>query len=573
MSTAQAPDRGRLAAHPAPARQRKTEGSPLDQFGARLWVRLWPVWRPVAHLGLWLVALRARALSDSGPRGGEVACLARAVIAAQGRFRLSEMCRALAMARGWAVAERDPQRRKKLILLAGLILAQRPSGVRISLAHGGDIAQEGARLAPAFARLGVPLAVIEDGTPLDERQKRLIARATLCSLKSLGHDYLRDAILLGEGASGLRLATRDLRGKTRVGGGWRRNPAVLLADLDRALLDDARLPMTAGGARDQLFTATEARAALDLARSLQEGEDFRLGPPGQPPTLSALGRKRLAAAPAQARGLSDDPTRRTYLVTLAVMALHGVKRGRDYVLGQGVIEIIDPETGQPAPGRNWGSGVQQMIEALERVPMTPVQRSLAQISVPGVLAAVPLLGGVASDLDNAGRELHLRYGLRPWPGRAPVAPGPIVFCRDRAAQEARIDALLAEGAVVVSDSPERPDVLRIETALAGISPVPDRIVLADVAETARLPRALSDRNGGCPVSQIICFHESPFAGRLGPRILLILWSVSPLRQLRARLYLVAYQNKMARQFAKQRAAQVDVEARRKRILAFSGRGI
>ncbi|SLN60023.1 preprotein translocase subunit SecA [Roseovarius gaetbuli] len=564
------PDRGRLAAHPAPGRQRKTEGSPLDQFGARLWVWLWPLWRPVAHLGFWLVALRARAMRDPGTRGGEAACLARAVIAAQGRPRLSEMCRALAMARGWAVAEADPERRKHLILLAGLILAQRPSGVRICLAHGGDIADEGARLAPVFARLGVPLAVIEDGTPLDERQKRLVARATLCSLKSLGYDYLRDAILLGEGASGLRLATRDLRGKPRAAEGWRRNPAILLADLDRALLDDARLPMTAGGARDQLFTATEARAALGLARSLQEGEDFRLAAPGQPPTLSALGRKRLAAAPAKTPGLSDDPTRRAYLVTLAVMALHGVKRGRDYIVDETGIVTIDPQTGEPAPGRNWGSGVQQMIEALERVPMTPVQRSLAQVSVPGVLEGVPLLGGVASDLDHAGRELHLRYGLRPWPTRAPVAPGPVVFCRDRAAQDARIDALVAEGAVVVSDSSERPGALRVETALAGLSPVPDRIVLADVAETARLPRALSERNGGCPVSQVICLEESPFAGRLGPRILKTLWPVSPLRQLRARFHLLVYQQKMARHFAKQRAAQVDVEKRRKRILAFSG---
>lgn len=566
-------DRGRLASPADRSRLKRSALSPLDLLGVKIWARLWPFFRPIAVTGLWLTAVRARAIRVPCAGHGDAACLARAVAASGARMRLSEMCRGLAMARGWAVAEADPARRSRLIMIAGLILAQRRRGVRICLSYGGDIAAAGERLGPAFARLGVPLVVIEEGAPAEIREQGLAARACLCSLKSLGQDVLRDLILLGEPATALRLATRGLRGRTGPVGAWRRNPAVLLADLDRALLDEARVPMTAGGARDQLFTQAEAHTALGAARTLKEAEDFQTGLPGQPPTLTALGRKRLAARSGAERSQTEDPIRWSYLVTLAIMALHGVQRDRDYVVADSSIQIIDPQTGEPAPGRNWGSGVQQMIEALERVPMSPVQRSLAQISVAGVLENVPLLGGVASDLDGAERELQLRYGLRGWPARVRAAPGPVVMCRDRAAQARIVDVRVAEGATLVSDEPDWPGAARSEAALAGLSPAPRHIVLADVAETARMPQAISDRNAGCPVTQVIAIGEAPLSKRIGPRMLYHLWPVSPLRQLRARMCLSSYQAQMARSAAKQRAAQVDVETRRKRILAFSGRSI
>ncbi|MWB78648.1 hypothetical protein GLS40_11475, partial [Pseudooceanicola sp. 216_PA32_1] len=183
------------------ARRGRQEGGPVDRAAFRLWVMLWPLMRPVAlmrHRAVALAALR-------GARRGEAGRMARAVTARGQGDPWRVVTRAVAMTHGWLVADRDPARRRATFELAGLALAQHPRGVRMVQAIGA-VGDDPALMA-AFDRLGIPLTPLPDDLPPDARQALAGRRAVLGSFRGACRDTLRDRVVLGEAASGLRLAT------------------------------------------------------------------------------------------------------------------------------------------------------------------------------------------------------------------------------------------------------------------------------------------------------------------------------------------------------------------------------
>ena len=294
--------------------------SALDTLGRRLWVWLWPVARPFAIVELAL-------------RGWQTRKARAAMIR---KLRYSDCLRALAVSRGWIVELSDPARREAVLELAALILSQHRRGVTIATSHPGDAERLAVAMEASFSRMGTTLEPLDDAAAFPD------GRATVGQLRRIAHDRLRDRILIDEPATPLRLATRQLRGKAMTVPTQRRAPSVLLADADRALLDDARSTIAGGAALDHIFAPAQGRRALALANRLEQGNDWTVE---KQPSLSAIGRARVAKA--------DDPVlpieiaRRVFLVTLALTALHQLRKGQDYVIEDRALIIINPQTGEP----------------------------------------------------------------------------------------------------------------------------------------------------------------------------------------------------------------------------------
>lgn len=517
----------------------------LDKLGRKLWVRLWPVARPLAIVGL---ALRGRQTRQAH------AAMTR-------KLGYSDRLRALAVSRGWIVELFNQPRREAVLELAALILSQHQRGVTIATSHPGDAERLADAMEASFARLGRTLEPLDDAAAFPE------GRATVGQLRRIAHDRLRDRILIDEPATPMRLATRQLRGKPMTVPTERRDPAVILADADRALLDDARSAIAGGVALDHIFAPAEGRRALVLANALQEGRDWTLE---KQPTLSAIGRTRVAEV--------DDPdlpveiARRVFLVTLALTAINQLRKGHDYVIEDDTVTIIDPQTGAPDPGRSWTSGMQQMVELRNGLRPTPVRRSRAQIGLGEVLDALPLLGGVAADLDGAARELYLLYGAPVWTSRHGRKRRQ-KFVRNNAALGQLLERHARAGATIVTDRPELVggiDPVRREVAEQGLSEPTELIVLADAAESRRTAVALSQRNANAQVLECLSLDDPALSGWRW-RILRALWPVLPWRGLRASRFLDTQRQKHGKVAARQRASQKDAATRRRRLLAFASR--
>lgn len=554
--------------------------TPLDVRAYRLWTSVWPVWRPCAVADLWSVAIAARVRKPAAVASkakNEIERFSNALGAMGRPVSMSCLVRAIAVSRGWIIAEPVEQRRKDILLLAALSAAQRPEGVRIAVSYARNLERTQAEMAPCFDRIG--LSLVEMG-PQGEVPDAPNDRAVISSLRNLCNTSLRDQIQLGEPASGLRLATRDLRGKVPSPRPWAPAPSVLVMDADRGLLDDAATALSAGGALGDLFTATEARSAIQIAQKLDVERDYKADPSRKALGLTALGRQRLAEMKAAGglQGLPEDEARRNYLVVLALTVFSELERDRDYIVENQKVVLINPETRQPEPGRNWGSGVRQMVEVREGLRMSQVQRTMAQMSIPAALGHFSSIGGTAVAFEGAGRELHRQYHAPVWPGTAPRNPGKIhVFPTDQ-----KRDLLLADlasnGAILISDSGGLDGAIGVESALAGQGGIQERLdqhsepllVLCEVPFSPRIPVALSQLNAGAEVRQYLSL-EDPFLGA-GVRIFVLrkCWNFLPFRQYLSRRIIEFHQGKMASKSAGIRHNVVDVESRRKRLLAFAG---
>lgn len=88
------------------------------------------------------------------------------------------------------------------------------------------------------------------------------------------------------------------------------------------------------------------------------------------------------------------------------------KKDVDYKISDdGQIIIIDPQTGRLQPGRKWGDGLQQAIEALEGLQITSLSRTTSSITVQSFFKLYPHLAGESGSLIAGAEEFSKTYGL------------------------------------------------------------------------------------------------------------------------------------------------------------------
>ena len=69
-----------------------------------------------------------------------------------------------------------------------------------------------------------------------------------------------------------------------------------------------------------------------------------------------------------------------HLVNQSLRAIHLFQSGRDYIVKDGQIIIIDEQTGRQLPGRRFGDGLHQSLEAKENLSINSENQTLASIT-------------------------------------------------------------------------------------------------------------------------------------------------------------------------------------------------
>ncbi len=269
-------------------------------------------------------------------------------------------------------------------------------------------------MGPLYTALGLSVGAATEGQrDAGARRAAYACDVTYVTAKQLGFDYLRDGLARG-----------------RRGGGQTRDEPLLLRGLcfaivdeaDSVLIDEARTPLilaAAGGSPEQRRTY---RQALRLARSLEEGADFRLDPHEAGAALTTRGRERLAELAEPLGGTWTGPRRREEWARQALSALHLFQRDRHYLVRDGKVQIIDQPTGRLAPDRAWEGGLHQLIEVKEGCEPTPQRETIARISYQQLFRRYLRLAGMTGTAREVARELWSVYRLntRRIPTRLPL---------------------------------------------------------------------------------------------------------------------------------------------------------
>lgn len=269
-------------------------------------------------------------------------------------------------------------------------------------------------MGPVYRALGLSVGCVMGDMPDADRRQAYRARIVYVTPKQVMFDYLRDGIRLG-GRSASRLRSELAVQTSRALGGdgyYLEGLQVAVVDeADSVFVDEAVVPLIIskkGGVPD---LEAVARTALSLAARLQQGRDFELLPRGRDLWLTPAGEALLAELGTAFGGVFANALWREQYVVQALMAVHLFLNGRDYIIRDGAVEIVDINTGRTMKDRSWERGLHQMIEAKENLAVTAPNESVARTSHQSFFRRYLMLCGMSGTLTEVRSELKTIYGL------------------------------------------------------------------------------------------------------------------------------------------------------------------
>ncbi len=320
----------------------------------------------------------------------------------------------LALAAG-AIAEMQTGEGKTLsAALPAFLFSLRGDGVHVIAPNHYLAERDCQSLAPIFARLGARAALLpeQNGTTQSKRHA-YAAEITFGTGYEFGFDYLRDQLA--------RLALRNrplgnrfqqlLRGAPgEAADVVQRGLSVAIVDeLDSVLIDEACTPLVIAIGADQIDPAPAAyQLALECARQLSRGEDFKIDLVQRTVTLSEQGLARI-----HARATTLPALRRAWAtyVRQALFAEHLLRRDVDYVINDDRALIVDEFTGRVFADRSWRDGLHQAVAAKEQLPIREETQIGARVSRQRYSRLYPHLCGMTGTAAGSEGELWRLFSL------------------------------------------------------------------------------------------------------------------------------------------------------------------
>jgi preprotein translocase subunit SecA len=253
---------------------------------------------------------------------------------------------------------------------------------------------------------------------------------------------------------------------------------AIVDEADSVLIDDARVPLILSAQVPAAQASDGVATALDLARNLEAGTDFRLSRKSMSAELTSQGRVRVEHLAIGLAVTWRNALHRDESVCTALAALHLYERDRDYIIQAGAVSIIDPSTGRVAQGRVWSRGLHQSIETKEGCTRTAPTVTVAQITYQRFFRRYLALTGMSGTLREARGELKAVYGLDVVrvplgrPSRRTILPARLYASRD-AQWNAVIDAArqhyrTGRPVLIGTDTVEASEALSQRLAQAGL---------------------------------------------------------------------------------------------------------
>ena len=224
------------------------------------------------------------------------------------------------------------------------------------------------------------------------RKESYEADVTYGTNNEFGFDYLRDNM-----ASALaQKVQRDLH-------------YAIVDEVDNILIDEARTPLIISGPSQESTTLYNTVARV--VPRLREEEDFTIAEKERQALLTDSGISRIESL--LNVGNLYDPSNYvlTHFVENALRAQFVYQRDRDYVVRDGEVVIVDEFTGRLMPGRRYGEGLHQAIEAKENVKVQRETITYATVTLQNYFRMYGKLAGMTGTALTEAEEFFKVYGL------------------------------------------------------------------------------------------------------------------------------------------------------------------
>ena len=269
------------------------------------------------------------------------------------------------------------------------------------------------RDAEQFAKLyrfcGLTADYIDERMEGPRRRKAYAADVTYCTNKEVCFDFLRDKLALGPAGRGSMALLRDMDyalGNRLVQRGLY---FAIVDEADSILIDEAITPLLISGGQVNRDEADCFRQALAMAEHFQPGRDYSVHAGRKQVELTRSGHTLLTHQRHGLHGLWYSQHRSEELLTQVLVARHFYHPGKQYVIQDSKVVIVDEFTGRLMPDRLWHDGLHQVIEARENVNIQAMRETLARISYQRFFRMYTHLSGMSGTLAEVQSELWHIY--------------------------------------------------------------------------------------------------------------------------------------------------------------------
>lgn len=313
-------------------------------------------------------------------------------------------------------------------------------------------------MRPIYEFLGLTVGVSKGGQTSDEKREAYKRDITYATNNELGFDYLRDNLAF----STVDKAQRGLN-------------FAIVDEVDSILIDEARTPLIISGPTesntdlyakinkmipklirqeetedpsnydipgnkvtisgeesdeltlDEAIEIAEQRDA-DLVMTSIEGKvaacrivkrgDYTVDEKAKQTHITEEGHARVEALMSQTGLLSEGESlydaaniKLLHHLGSALRAHAMYQRDVEYIVKDGEVVIVDEFTGRTMPGRRWGDGLHQAIEAKEGVSIKQENQTVAAITFQNYFRLYNNLSGMTGTADTEAFEFQQIYGL------------------------------------------------------------------------------------------------------------------------------------------------------------------
>ncbi len=265
-------------------------------------------------------------------------------------------------------------------------------GVHV-LTFNDYLARRDARwMGSVYKFLGLDVGYIHEGMNTEQRQKAYAADITYITAKEAGFDFLRDSLCYSTEA--------------QVHRGFN---FTVIDEIDSILIDEARIPLIIAGASDDTVPDTYRMASI--ASTLENGKDIEFDDYIRNVYLTDSGLSRVEELLCCGNLYDAENIDVLTRINSALHAKFLLHRDVDYVVRNGMIELVDEFTGRIADKQRWPDGIQAALEAKEKVSIKTRGTVLNSITLQHFIQIYSNISGMTGTAQSAESEFQEFYDL------------------------------------------------------------------------------------------------------------------------------------------------------------------
>ena len=289
---------------------------------------------------------------------------------------------------GHVVEMRTGEGKTLTATLPGYLNALSGDGVHMVTANSYLARRDAEWMSPVYRFLGLETGLLGP----DDRPAAYSADVTYGQWAEFGYDYLRDNLAWQR----TELTQRGLH-------------LAIVDEADLILLDEARTPLLISGPAPEPERGP-AECAVVAAR-LQAGLHYEVDQRARTATLTEDGTRQAEEwlGVTNLYGEADSPL--LYYLQTALKAKECYRQDVDYIVSGDQAVVVDSSSGHPVPGRRYGEGLHEAIEAKEGLPIRAEHLTLSTVTVWDYLGRYQRLTGMTGTARTEADAYRQVYGL------------------------------------------------------------------------------------------------------------------------------------------------------------------